>query len=76
MTTVEYAQSVSMDDRIESPLWWHRGGLQQTATGYGSKLTTPYKIPYNGRLYRIYAICYSNVASHYITVMGQKLFLH
>ena len=72
---IQYAQGVSMDDRVESPLWWHKEGLRQTATGYGSKLTTRYKVPYNGRLYRVYAICHSNVASHYIIVKGQQLFI-
>lgn len=57
------------------PLWWHEQGLQQTATGYGRKLTTPYKVEHNGRLYRVYGRCYSNVFSLYILPGGKPLYL-
>lgn len=73
---VTYAEGLTVKDWIECPLWWHTLGLQQTESGYGRKLTTRYKVGYHDRLYRIYAICYSNVASHYIIVQGEKLFLH
>ena len=56
-----------------SPLWWHKKGLQQTASGYGSILTTPWKALYNGRRYRVYATCFSNVAIHWIESKGQRL---
>jgi hypothetical protein len=58
-------------------LWWQRRGLQQTATGYGAKLATKYllTVPDAPRPYRVYAICYSNVASFYILRKGQRLFL-
>ena len=72
---VDYAKGITTNDRLDCPLWWHKAGLSQTATGYGRKLTTRYKIPYRGRLYRIYACCFSNVASHFIMVRGQSLFL-
>jgi hypothetical protein len=60
------------------PLWWQKQGLQQTATGYGSKLTTEYMLhlPDSSHSYRVYAICWSNVASFYILRRGQRLFLH
>ena len=58
------------------PLWWHEQHRQQTATGYGSKLTTPYKVKYNGRLYRVYCRCYSNVGSLYILPGGKPLYLN
>ncbi|KKL80375.1 hypothetical protein LCGC14_2005430 [marine sediment metagenome] len=62
--------------RIEyCPLWWHKEGLRQTATGYGLKLTTPYKTEYNGRMYRVYAACVSNVGSLYILSKGKRLVL-
>ena len=38
----------------------------QTQSGYGSKLPTPYEVRRNGRWQRVYAICYSNAATHYI----------
>lgn len=73
--TIEYAD-VSIEDRVDCPLWWHERNLQQTATGSGKKITTRYKIRYQDRLYRIYACCFSNAASHYIIVKGRTLFLH
>jgi hypothetical protein len=58
-------------------LWWQKRGLTQTATGYGRKLTTEYMLalPDSPRPYRVYAICYSNVASFYILRKGEWLFL-
>lgn len=38
----------------------------QTRTGYGSKLPTEHMVHFEGRWRRVYAICYSNAASHYI----------
>lgn len=73
---VPYADEVAIENRVDCPLWWHTLGLQQTESGYGLKLTTRYKIEYRGRLYRIYASCVSNVASHFIMVQGEKLYLH
>ena len=72
---VQYAHGITMDDKIDCPLWWHKAGLQQTATSYGKKLTTRYKIRYHGRLYRIYAYGFSNAASRYILVRGRTLIL-
>lgn len=77
MTEIEYAPgSMLQKNRMfDCPLWWHTKGLSQTASGYGKKLTTRYKITHRGRLYRIYATCYSNAASHYIIVKGKNLYL-
>ena len=59
-----------------------RGGILQLApgqnqTGYGSKISTDYVLVFNGskRQRRIYAICWSNAASHYVNVEGKALFL-
>lgn len=60
-------------DLIEDPLWWQKEGLQQTASGYGSKLTTQYKVNYKGRLRRIYSACFSNVGVPYIIYKGEKV---
>ena len=57
------------------PLWWHLEGRQQTASGYGRKLTTPYKIEYNGRLYRVYCICFSNAGTYYILPAGKPVYI-
>lgn len=53
------------------PLAWQSKGLQQTASGYGAKLTTSNCICVNGRVYRIY----SNVGSTWINFKGRKVFL-
>ena len=63
-------------ETIESPLWFHLKGLMQTATGYGSKLTTQYKVKHNNRLYRVYCHCFSNCGSLYIIVKNNRIFLN
>jgi hypothetical protein len=64
------------DELVSCPLPWQQRGLQETATGYGKKLTTTWKINLNGRLYRIYCTCYSNNGSAWIKVRGEKIFIH
>ena len=43
----------------------------RSATGYGRKIPTDYMVKLDrgprSRWQRVYAICYSNVASHYVT---------
>lgn len=68
----QYAEVQASDFRL-APLWWHTEGLRQTTSGYGKKLTTRFRVWYRGRLRRIYASCYSNVACHYIIVRGVRL---
>ena len=43
--------------------------------GYGEKIPCPYMIRFGTRLYRVYAICWSNCASHYIQIKGLRYFL-
>lgn len=62
-------------DLIDAPLPWQKQGLQQTASGYGRKLTSSRKISYNGKAYRLYATCYSNAASHWFTCKGQRIYV-
>ena len=62
-------------DLINQPLPWQIQGLQQTASGYGSKLTTSRMLRIGKRLYRIYAICYGNAASAYIIMKKERYFL-
>ncbi|MFU3805811.1 hypothetical protein ACM7G9_09110 [Pseudomonas aeruginosa] len=38
----------------------------RSRTGYGKDLPTPYLIDWEGRRRRVYAVCFSNVASFYI----------
>jgi hypothetical protein len=72
---VNYAENISEQDFVECPLWYHIKGLSQTASGYDTKLTTRYKIQYNGRLYRVYCAICSNIGSLYIIVKGVRLFI-
>ena len=62
-------------DIIDAPLWYHKRGLQQTASGYGSKLNTGKKLMVGNRKYRIYCICYSNSGSNYIIMKGERIYL-
>ena len=51
--------------------------INRSATGYGSKIPTQYKIQLAGcKLWRrVYCICYSNSGTLYCLVKGQRLFL-
>jgi len=57
-------------DCKESPLWFHDQGLQQTATGYGNRLATPYMVKVRGKWRRVYCCQYSNVGTLYIGKPG------
>ena len=54
---------------------WQVAGLQKTATGYGKKIPTSWKLHYSGKLRRIYQDVYSNSGVSYIIVNGKKLHL-
>jgi hypothetical protein len=58
---------------IDAPLWYHTRGLQQTASGYGKKLKTPYKALTNGRAYRVYCCIFSNSGTLYIVIKGENI---
>ena len=74
VTTIKYLEEPYKV--IDKPLWWHSKGLSQTASGYGSKLTSSRCVVLpDGRVRRIYVTCYSNVGSAWITLSGRKLFL-
>lgn len=63
------------EDLIYAPLEWQKQGLQETATGYGSRLTTSKKISFNGKLYRVYCTCWSNAGSCWFKVKGRKIYV-
>jgi len=54
------------EDLIISELDWQKRGLQQTVSGYGSKLTTRYYINFERFNYRVYCRCFSNSGTCYI----------
>ena len=60
---------------IDAPLSWHKLGLRETASGFGKKLTTRYKIAHKDRLYRVYATVFGNAGSAFIIARGEKIFL-
>jgi hypothetical protein len=70
---LEYIEGPFKEKR--QPLPWQLQGLQETASGYGSKLTTQRMIYWAGRWRRVYAMCYSNCATLYILVKGKQLIL-
>ena len=57
------------------PTAWQKLGLHETATGYGRRLTTGYKVQYAGKMRRVYAVCISNVSSLFVIVKGERKFL-
>lgn len=63
------------DQLIQSSLPWQERGLMETATGYGSKLTTIYKINVSGKLYRVYCALFSNAGTCFITLRGERIII-
>lgn len=70
-----YRISATREDLIDSPMWYHLKGLMQTATGYGPKLNSGYKIKLNNRLYRVYTTIWSNSGINWIIANGQKIII-
>lgn len=61
---------------VERPLAWQRAGLQQTASGYGSKLTSSRCVVLpDGRVRRIYVTCWSNAGTAWIVLDGKRRYL-
>lgn len=71
---IEYAD-ISEKDFVRSPLWYHEKGLMQTATGYGYKLSTIYKVKHDNRWKRVYCSCHSNIGSLYIIYNKRPLYI-
>jgi hypothetical protein len=82
-TEADVRPSSSWDGRIEcdrtqlipAPTWWMQKGLSQTASGYGKKLMTAWKIRFNGRLLRVYCCCFSNAGTCYIKTKGRSIII-
>lgn len=71
---VEYLPEGS--EVFDNPLWWHKEGLTQTASGYGGKLVSRrcVRLP-DGKVRRVYVTQWANAGSAWITDKGRKLFL-
>lgn len=69
MSTIEYA-NVAAHREIPN-------NAKRPADGYGSKIPTDHQVRLMGETAwrKVYAICYSNVASFYIISYGNKLFV-
>lgn len=50
----------------ERPTWWQKRGLSYTATGYGRRIPTRFKVKVNGRWHRVYCCIFSNSGTCYI----------
>jgi len=48
----------------------------RSVSGYGSKLPTQYMVKWQSKWRRVYAICWSNVATFYIGQNGQKIIVN
>ena len=60
---------------VYAPTAWQKAGLQETATGYGRRLNSGYKIRYAGKVRRVYYVCISNVASYFVLIGRKAHFL-
>ena len=56
--------------RVELP--WQRAGLTYTATGYGDKIPTRYKVWAGHVWQRVYCCIYSNIGTCYIIRKGER----
>lgn len=63
------------ENLIYDPLEWQKKGLMQTATGYGRKLTSTYKIKIENRFYRIYTCIFSNVGTSFVVRKGKEIII-
>ena len=66
----ESFNSLGEFERVHSPLPWQISGLRETASGYGKKLTSQWKVRFNGKLYRVYITSYSNSGTAWFKAGG------
>jgi hypothetical protein len=64
-----FESSVPFDAK-EAPLWWQEKGLSYTASGYGLKIPTRYKVRIRNRWRRVYCCLMGNSATCYIGKPG------
>ena len=66
---------VSAHEAKEAPTAWQALGLQESATGYGKRLTTRHMVQYRGKWRRVYCCVYSNVGTCYIGKLSDNLII-
>ena len=71
MSDLNYIEDLTLSGEY-SPLWFHTAGRQQTASGYGSRLVTPYMVQWNGRKRRVFCMCWSNSGTLYVMCKGER----
>lgn len=61
----------------EQPLWWHKQGRQQTASGYGTKLISSRMVRLEGETIwrRVYVTQWSNSGSAFVRLGGKQLYI-
>jgi hypothetical protein len=58
----------------DMPLWFHKAGLSQTASGYGRKLTSArcVRLPGEKRWRRVYVTQFSNCGTAWVLIKGEQ----
>jgi hypothetical protein len=52
------------------PMAHHKLGLTYTASGYGRKIPSPYKVMIGKRFHRLYTCIFSNIGTCYVIIGG------
>lgn len=65
--------SADRTELVYDPLSWMKSGLQETASGYGKRLNTGYKISFNKRLFRLYCTCFGNSGTVWFRTKGRMI---
>ena len=60
----------------DCPLEWQKLKLSYTASGYGEKIPTSYKVFYGEKWRRVYCRVFSNIGSLYIMQGKEKLIIN
>lgn len=58
---------------VDAPPEWMKRGLQETASGYGKRLNSGYKIHFGGKLRRIYVTIFSNSGTCWFKVKDRRI---
>ena len=62
---------------VDRPLAWHLAGRQQTASGYGKRLTSSRCVRLaDGRIRRVYVSQWANAGTAWIIVDGRRLIVY
>ena len=51
---------------------WQKQGLSFTASGYGNRIPTSWKVKLGGLWRRVYCVIHSNVGTCYVMTKGEK----